>query len=247
MLLAIDVGNTAIKFGLFEGGDLTSKFSIPTIRDATADDIKRDVGDRLPIHVDSAIVCSVVPDVEDELRSFLRGISSVEPTLVTNSFDFDLKIDYEPLDSLGTDRLVNAFAAAKKYGVPVIVCSLGTATTIDVVSADREFLGGVIAPGMDAMAEALHLKTARLPKVDATKPDRLIGNSTADAVRSGIFYGYVSMVDGLIERIRNIAGQDVAVVMTGGVAELFAAECSSFKNIEPNLTLDGLQSLAQRS
>src|SRR5687768_15471513 len=152
MLLAVDIGNSAIKFGLFDGDSLTEKFSIPTKGNASAGEIMLDVGDRLR-DGDSAIVCSVVPEIEPAMEEFLRGATDSEPVFVNNSFDLGLKINYEPLESLGTDRLLNAFAAVEKYGAPCIVCSLGTATTIDVVNDKRVFLGGVIAPGLDAMAE----------------------------------------------------------------------------------------------
>ncbi len=242
MLLAVDVGNSAIKFGLFDGATLSSKFSIPTIRDASADEIKLAVGDKLPTSVDSAIVCSVVPDVEDELRLFLRAATDAEPILVTNSFDFGLKINYEPLESLGTDRLVNAFAAVEKYGAPVIVCSFGTATTIDVVSADREFIGGIIAPGMDAMAEALHLRAPRLPEIDVSQPGNLIGNSTATSIQSGVYNGYVAMVEGLLEKIQSETGSE-RIVVTGGNATEVTVSGGVEVIVDPNLILYGLRLL----
>lgn len=244
MILAVDIGNTSTKFGLFERDTLISKFSIPTKRDATADDIKDAVGDRIGNGIDAAIVCSVVPPVESAMRSFLSSATGAEATFVTNSFDFGFKIKYEPLDSLGTDRLVNAFAAVEKYGAPCIVCSLGTATTIDVVSAEREFLGGIIAPGMDAMAEALHLKAARLPKVGVTnRPNRTIGNSTADAITRGVYFGYVSMVEGLITRIRTETGIS-RVVGTGGNAVRLADDFTGMVIVERDLLLEGLRMLA---
>ena len=244
MLLVVDIGNSAIKFGLFEGETLQSKFSIPTKRDATVDEIKLAVGNRLG-NADSAIVCSVVPEIEAAMRSFLRAATGADPVFVDNSFDLGLKINYEPLDSLGTDRLVAAYAAVERYGTPVIVCSLGTATTIDVVSAGREFLGGVIAPGMDAMAEALHQKAAKLPRVDITKPSSVLGKSTADSIRSGVFYGYIAMVEGLIERFRKIV-HGASVVATGGNAELVAEECESIEIVDVDLIPGGLNQLARR-
>ena len=246
MLLAIDIGNTAIKFGLFQGETLTQKFSIPTNRDATSDEISRAVGDRLSeSSVDSAIVCSVVPDVDAAIASFLREVNGVEPVFVTNSFNFGMKLDYEPLDSLGTDRLVAAFAAVEKYGAPVIVCSLGTATTIDVVNSNREFLGGIIAPGMDAMAAALHTKAARLPKIEVARPENLLGTSTSDSIRSGVYYGYVAMVEGFVRRMKSESGIS-NVVATGGNASRVSAELNGLMTVGPNLILNGLLSLAKR-
>lgn len=240
MLLAVDIGNSATKFGLFQDDKLTEKFSIPTRRDATAAEIKLTVGDRLRT-AESSIVCSVVPELEAAMHELLRDATGVAPVFVDNYFDFGLKINYQPLESLGTDRLVAAFAAVEKYGAPCIVCSLGTATTIDVVNEAGEFLGGVIAPGMDALAEALHLKTSKLPKVEMVWPASVIGNSTAGAIQCGVYHGYVAMVEGLIERIRAEYGSKV--VATGGNAGVLSNKNSAETVRDENLTLDGLRSL----
>src|SRR5258708_4079100 len=141
MLLAVDIGNTNIKFGVFDGEKLTFKLSIPTIRKISVDGLTKVVSGKLPQPISSAIVCSVVPEVEDSLTEFLRQEIGADPVIVRNDFDFGLKINYEPLSAAGTDRLVNSFAAAQKYGVPCVVCSFGTATTIDVVNANRTLLG----------------------------------------------------------------------------------------------------------
>ena len=245
MYLAVDIGNSAIKFGLFEGESLTFKFSIPTKRNATCGEIQAAIGDRLNPGIRGSIVCSVVPEIEASVASCLRDLTGVEPTFVNNSFDFGLKIDYEPLDSLGTDRLVAAFSAVEKYGAPSIVCSLGTATTIDVVNADREFLGGIIAPGLDAMAEALHLKAARLPDVEIEKPENLLGNSTVASISSGVYNGYVKMVEGLIVRIQKETGI-ARVIGTGGNAPRVSAEFAEIMTVEPDLVLKGLRVLTQQ-
>ncbi|HKP68974.1 MAG TPA: type III pantothenate kinase [Pyrinomonadaceae bacterium] len=243
MLLAVDIGNSAIKFGLFEGDTLTSKFSIPTKRDATSDEIRLAVGDHLSGKLERAIVCSVVPEIESAIRSFLSDSVESEPVFVDNSFDFGLKINYEPLSSLGTDRLVVAYAAVERHGVPCIVCSLGTATTIDVVSDSREFLGGVIAPGVDAMSEALHLKAAKLPHVEPTRSNTVLGNSTVDAIRSGVYYGYVALVEGLVTRIRTESGVS-RIVATGGNASRLASELSGMVTVDEDLVLHGLKILS---
>ena len=245
MFLAVDIGNTSIKFGLFEGERLTSKFSVPTNRDDTPDELRLAVGDRLSASIERAIVCSVVPPVQAAVTSFLREATGVEPIFVDNSFDFGLKINYEPLESLGTDRLVAAFAGVEKYGPPVIVCSLGTATTIDAVNKEREFLGGVIAPGMDAMAEALHLKAARLPNVEVTRPEDLLGNSTADSIRSGVYNGYFAMISGLIVMFKKRVGDDTRVIAIGGNAALAAEECRPVDVVDPDLILRGLNLLSR--
>jgi type III pantothenate kinase len=242
MLLAVDIGNSAIKLGLFDGETLTSKFSIPTKRSPTSDEIKLAVGDRLSESIDAAIVCSVVPETDSPMRDFLRTAIDTNPTFVNNSFNFGLQINYRPLNSLGTDRLVNAFAAVQKYGAPCIVCSLGTATTIDAVSRDRKFLGGIIAPGLDAMPEALHSKAPRLPKVTPEKPGNLLGNSTEESIQSGIYNGYVAMVRGLIDQVRSDF-EVKTTILTGGNAKVIALETD---NVDADLLLTGLRILARR-
>jgi len=242
MLLAVDIGNSAIKFGLFEDELLTSRFSIPTKRNATVDEIKLAIGEDMGQPIEAVIVCSVVPDIEPSMRSFLLDATGIEPTFIDNSFNFGLQIKYTPLESLGADRLVAAFAAVEKYGTPCIVCGLGTATTIDVVNVDHEFLGGIIAPGMDAMAEALNLKAAKLPKVDVMRPERMLGNSTTESIRSGVYHGYVAMVEGLITRIRTESGIS-KVVGTGGNAARVSAEFTGLMTVDPDLVLNGLRIL----
>ncbi|HVF30619.1 MAG TPA: type III pantothenate kinase [Pyrinomonadaceae bacterium] len=239
MILAVDIGNTATKFGLFDGDILTSKFSIATKHNSSANDIRLAVGDRLAHAVDSAIVCSVVPDLRQPMGSFLGEVCDLDPIFVENSFDFGLKVNYDPLDSLGTDRLVCACAAVELYDAPVIICGMGTATTIDVVNADREFVGGVIAPGMDVLGDALHLKAPRLPCVEVARPDSIIGSSTAGSIGSGIYYGYVSMVEGLIERLRTESGV-AKVIGTGGNALRLANEFAGMMTVDPDLLLRGL-------
>src|SRR4030095_7414252 len=188
---------------------------------------------------DAAIVCSVVSEIDASMGDFLRSVTRTDPIFINNSFDFGLKIDYEPLDSLGTDRVVNAFAAVEKYGAPCIVCSLGTATTIDVVSAGREFLGGIIAPGIDAMAEVLHLKASKLPKVEISEPESLIGTTTLASIQSGVYHGYVAMVEGLLEKIREEFEVE-KTIFTGGNAKVVAREANI---VDHDLMLDGLQRL----
>jgi type III pantothenate kinase len=245
MLLAVDIGNSATKFGLFEGKILSSKFSIPTNRDATHDEISSAAGEALGSGATEAIVCSVVPEIDPAMTKFMHEVTNSHPIFVDNSFDFGLKIKYDPLESLGTDRLVNAFAAVENHGAPCLVCSLGTATTIDVVTAEKEFLGGVIAPGMDAMAEALHLKAPRLPTVNVGRPFDLIGNTTEDSIGSGIYNGYIAMVEGLIMRLRSVSGVS-RVVGTGGKAELFSNAFTGIMTVDPDLLLSGLELLARR-
>ena len=248
MLLAIDIGNSAIKFGVFDGEHLLFKFGTPTDRDCTPDDLEQAVAGSLQFPFDSAVACSVVPQVEQAVLEFVTRRLQVELLLLDNTFDFGLAIKYETVSTLGTDRLVNAFAAVAKYGTPLIVCSLGTATTIDVVNDTREYLGGVIAPGIPAMAEALPMKAINLPLVDITKPASVIGTTTVDSIRSGIYYGYASLLDGLIRRIASEFGTLLApkVIATGGFANLIVPECESIDITDENLLLDGLRLLSDK-
>jgi type III pantothenate kinase len=256
MLLAVDIGNSSTKFGIFDGEDLVSKFSIHTNRDAGAAFISDEVARRLNQTFEAAIVASVVPEMEPALREYLRLEPNIDPVFVDHYFDFGLKINYKPITAAGIDRLVNASAAAAKYGKPCIVCSFGTATTIDVVSKDEEFLGGIIAPGMQAMVKALHIATSKLPEVEIEKPENLLGNSTVDSIRSGVFYGYVAMVEGLIARISKsyaftreaITAEAVTltVAATGGLAEVIAPEIDAITIVNRDLTLEGLRMLYLR-
>lgn len=246
MLLAIDIGNSSIKFGIFDSNQLVSKFSISTKRDSTPEEIVQAIGGNLKHPITASIVSSVVPEVEESVRQFVKDRFRVEPIFVNNSFDFGLKINYEPLSAAGTDRLVNAFAAVEKYGTPVIICSFGTATTIDVVNSNGEYLGGVIAPGMNLMAEALHLKTSKLPKVEIVKPEKVVANSTIGSIQSGIYYGYIGLVEGILARMLNDFTVKPQVIATGGFATLIAPECSLIDTVDESLTMEGLRLLHKR-
>jgi len=246
MLLAIDIGNTSTKVGIFDGERLSSKFSIPTDPNSSKDGLRSVVGNNIDKSISEAIVCSVVPETEAAMREFLIDVGVDNPVFVTNDFDFRLKINYQPLSAIGTDRLVNSFAAVAKHGAPCIVCSFGTATTIDVVDRSRDLLGGVIAPGMTTMAKALHLHTAKLPEIEIEKPKRAIGNTTVSSIRSGIFYGHIAMAEGLIQRIQNEIGDTPKVIATGGFASLIAENTALIDIVDEDLLLYGLRLLYER-
>ena len=247
MLLAIDIGNSSTKFGVFDRDKLISKLSIPTIKNAAADDLENAVGSDLPQNITAAIVSSVVPELEKPLADLLSGRFEIMPVFVDTSFEFGLAIRYKTIETLGIDRLITASAAAMKYGVPCIVCSFGTATTIDAVSSAREYLGGVIAPGMKTMAEALHLKASKLPQVEITRPLSVIGNTTVTSIQSGIFYGYVGLVEGIISGMSAELGETPHIIATGGFAETIANECKLIQVTDENLLLEGLQLLNKKS
>ncbi len=243
MLLAVDIGNSNIKFGIFDADRLLSRFSVPTTSDLDVDSVRAAFTGKLGSPIRAVIGCSVVPNVENVLTELLRFSFGVEPVFVRNDFDFGLAINYEPRSAAGTDRLVNSFAAAEKYGVPCIVCSFGTATTIDVVNGERVLLGGIIAPGMEMMSRALRLNTAQLPEVEIVKPDSVIANTTIASIQSGIFYGYLGMVEGTINRIKKAIGEPKKVIATGGFAPLIAENTDLIDAVDENLLLDGLRQL----
>ena len=244
MLLAVDIGNSNIKFGIFDSERLISKFSIPTSNELSADDLKSLIDSK--ISVTNAIVCSVVPEKERSLTDALLHAFGVEAVIARNDLDLGLKINYEPLSAIGTDRLVNSFATVEKYGVPCIVCSFGTATTIDVVNQSRELLGGIIAPGMKTMATALHLNTAMLPQIEIAKPENVLGNTTVESIQSGIFYGQIAMAEGLIQRIKKEIGDNPKVIATGGFASLIAENTDCIDIVDEDLLLNGLRLLNDR-
>jgi type III pantothenate kinase len=251
MLLAIDIGNSSIKFGIFEGANLVHKFNIATKLDYTADEL---VFDRFHVLDDkfiqlkfaSVIVASVVPVLNDVFANVCLDLFKVKAAFVDHTFDIGMPIAYEPSSSVGADRIVNVFGAIQKYGKPLIVCSFGTATTMDVASSQGVYIGGLIAPGMSTMAEALHLKTAKLPAVRIKKPEAVVRNTTEGSIESGVFYGHVAMVEGLIERIASEYQEKPKVIATGGFATLIAAETDLFDVVDENLTLDGLRLIAER-
>ena len=252
MLLAIDIGNTSTKFGIYHGDKLVSKFSIPTIRDYNVRELilghlrllKNELGQDM---VDAAIVSSVVPEVDTAVTEVCLELLRITPNFVNSSYDFDLKVLYEPPASVGIDRLVAAFAAVEKYGSPCIVCDFGTATTIDAVNTRREYLGGTITPGMKTMAQSLANETSKLPDIAIEKPANVIGNSTVGSIQSGIFFGYIGLVEGIIRRMVSEIGGTTEVVATGGFASLIAENCEAVKIVDENLILDGLRILSQRN
>src|SRR5688572_12162092 len=267
MLLAVDIGNSLIKYGVFDGDKLLDKFTIVTKRDYGSDDLQLD--GLKSFKIDTVVFATVVPELIDVVREGSQKHFQVTPAFIDHSTDFGLKINYDPPESVGIDRLINASHAANKYGTPVIVCSFGTATVIDVVTKDSEFLGGIIAPGVKTMADSLRQNAAQLPAVEIEEPHSLIGNSTEAAISSGIVNGHVAMAEGLIERIigtrtlpsamsatheTSSAASGVAdggvrvpkVIATGGFANLIASKIAAVDEIDENLTLNGLRMLAER-
>lgn len=243
MLLAIDIGNSSTKFGFFENEFLIERINIPTIPHQNAAEIHTPVFAKT-IH--AVVISSVVPEMENTYGEFSKKYYNLVPVFVDNSFDFGLRIKYHPPENLGVDRIIAAFAATEKYGKPCIVCDFGTATTIDAVNSKGEFLGGIIAPGMNLLSESLFLQTAKLPLVKIVKPEKVIGNSTASSIQSGIYFGYNGLVDGIIKRMIDELGEKPRVVATGGFAALIAETSERIELVDENLMLEGLRLIYER-
>ena len=256
-LLAIDVGNTNLVVGIFEGETLKVSWRLATLPDRTADEFWVLLGrllanDSIEIgQIKDVVLSSVVPPLTrtvDEMisRSFDREALRVDAT------NAGLPIRYENPEEVGADRLVNGVAAQALYGVstrPVIVVDFGTATTFDCISGAGEYLGGVICPGIEISSETLFRRAARLPKVDVRRPAELIGRTTVGSMQSGLFYGYVAMVEGLVARLRDELASDgqAVCVATGGLASAITSETSSIDHVNSDLTLMGLRLVWERN
>lgn len=243
MLLAVDIGNTNIKFGIYDGENLVQKFRIPTRQDSGK---VSSLFDNSKFSIGEAVICSVVPEINNAISESISKDFGVTAMVVTNDLDFGLAIKYEPLSAAGTDRLVNAFSAVQKYGGPCVVCSFGTALTIDAVDANRVLLGGLIAPGMATMAKALRLYTSKLPEVEIEKPHAVIQNTTTGSIQSGVVYGYFGLASSLIERVKTESSNNAKVIATGGFAKMIAENTDQIDIVDENLLLDGLMLLHKR-
>jgi type III pantothenate kinase len=247
MLLAVDTGNTHTVLGLFEGDRLRADWRLATRKDITSDELGALLralfsGEGLsPASVTGVIISSVVPDWNGVLAAVAERTFGCQALFVAPGIKTGLPILYENPHEVGADRIVNAVAAMHAFGAPVLVLDFGTATTFDVVSAKGEYLGGVIAPGLGISAEALFQRAARLMRVDVKKPAHLIGRTTEESVQSGLFHGYVALVEGVVRRLRAELGGEAPVVATGGLAPIFQEELTFLTAVDPHLTLTGLR------
>ncbi|MGD8330828.1 MAG: type III pantothenate kinase [Acidobacteriota bacterium] len=252
MLLAIDVGNTQILMGVYEGDDLRLHWRLSTNRARTTDEfgiLTRtlfNLDDLDAADVSRIVVSSVVPPLDRALEYLGREYFGVEPLFVTPELVHDMPVLYEPPGDVGSDRIVNGLAARELYGKPAIVVDFGTATTFDVIDADGAYMGGTIAPGIGISADALTRRAARLPRVDIARPETVIGRTTVGSMQAGIFFGYVDLVDGLVGRLCEELGDDPAVVATGGWALAISPECPRIDHVDAQLTLKGLRLIAER-
>ena len=253
MLLAIDVGNTHTVLGLYDGMSLAQSYRIESSKGRTADEILvilltlLDVASIPRSKIDATIIASVVPTLTDVVGSATRRAFGHEPMMVGPGIKTGMPILYDNPKDVGADRIANAVAAYERVQGAVCVVDFGTGTNFDCVSKKGEFLGGVIAPGIQISAEALFSRAARLARIPLQKPPKAIGKNTTHSVQSGIVFGYVGLVDGLVERIRAEIGEPCRVLATGGLATLIAPESKTIEAVLPDLTLEGLRILYERN
>jgi type III pantothenate kinase len=253
MLLAIDIGNTTIALGVFEGKTLVKEWRARSEREKTADEYGILLLDLLrlsglePSAVDGVVVSSVVPPLTPAFQELSQRLFGRKALVVGPGLKTGMPLLYENPGEVGADRVVASIAAYEKYGGPCIVVDFGTATTFDAVTAKGEYLGGAIAPGIGISAEALYLRTAKLPRIEVVKPKRAIGKTTVASMQSGIYFGYVGLVNHLIEEISGELGGRAAIVVTGGFGEALGPEIRGDHHFEPHLVLEGLRIIHDRN
>jgi type III pantothenate kinase len=257
MLLAIDVGNTNIVLGVFDGDTLIHSWRLQTLRERTSDELGLLV-DGLFAHsrvervqVRGVILGSVVPPLTGTMRAMVERYFGVKAMNVEPAVNTGMPILYDNPSEVGADRIVNAVAAWERFGGsggrPMIVVDFGTATTLDAISSKGEYLGGAICPGVTISADALFQRAARLPRIDVRKPAHVVGRTTVGAMESGLFFGYVGMVEGLVRRMDAELGGRSICVATGGLADVISPETSLIHHVEPDLTLHGLRLVWERN
>lgn len=252
MLLVLDVGNTNITIGVYDGDVLAHQWRLGTRSDSTADELAVaihsffDLADLKFKKIKGVIISSVVPSMEHALISMVKRYIDFDPLIVSH-VNAGIQIKYPNPSEIGADRLVNAVAAFEKFKTSCIIIDFGTATTFDYVDADGAYCGGAITPGIKIANEALYRWAAKLPRVDVFKTDNVVAKSTVEAMQAGVFHGYVGMVEHLIDKMKNETGKSSKVVATGGISSLIASEVRSVDVIERFLTLDGLKLIWERN
>ena len=253
MILVIDIGNTNIVFGLYEGDILRGILRVETGSAVSAKDCAEKLraffeAEQVPVSkLKGSIIASVVPEVDAVIKEACRICLKREPVIASNEIDLGLKISYDNPAQVGTDRLVNAVAAFDKYKQAVIVIDFGTATTFDYVSSEGEFKGGVISPGIKISAEALFEKASKLPRVELVAPEKVICTDTVTNMQAGIVFGNAGLVDGIVKKIKKEAGTEPYVVATGGLASLIFPYSDTIDFVYDYLTLYGLKIIFERN
>ncbi len=247
MLLVLDIGNTNVTLGVFEGPALKSTWRLATDPRRMPDEYGFFMANIMsyrgvqPSDITGACICSVVPPLIPTFEEVCRNYFAVQPLTVSAGVKTGISIQYDSPRDVGTDRVADAVAALKLYGGPVIVVDFGTATVFDAVSADGKYLGGALAPGINLSADALYQSTSQLRRVELVPPATAIGKNTVAAMQSGLIFGYIGLVEGMVARFKNELGPEAKVIATGGLAELMARETTVFDAVNPDLTLLGLR------
>ena len=248
MLLAVDVGNTQTVFGLFERAELTEHWRLATDRNRSGDELGALYKSFLDLgRVDGISLASTVPQLSRSYQEFAARYTDAEILELGPGVKTGIPVRYDDPREVGPDRIANAVAAADLYGAPCIVVDFGTSTNFDVVSPEGEYIGGVLAPGIEISMDALFERAARLRKVDFVEPPSVIGKTTVAALQSGVVYGFAGQVDGIVTAIRKELGTDARAIATGGLAELISPHANTIERVDPFLTLEGLRLVWERN
>src|SRR3984957_10286608 len=254
MLLAIDAGNTNIVFAVFDGETVVASWRAATLSNRTSDEYAVFLNALMqeknldPTGIKAAIIGSVVPEANFHLTQLCRDHFKCAPMMIgAPNIDTGIKILLDRPEEIGADRIINAVGGAALYKPPLLIIDFGTATTFDVVDADGNYAGGVIAPGINLSLQALHMAAAKLPRVSIAPSQRVIGKNTVDAIQSGIYWGYAGLIEGLITRIKKEFGKPMTVVATGGLARLFKGAVKDIQHIDADITLRGLYKIYERN
>jgi type III pantothenate kinase len=250
-LLVVDVGNTNVVLGVYDGDELLRSWRLATARERTADEygilVKQLTDGTINGSLEGVIVSSVVPPLDSTIALMIEKYFGVETLFVEPGVKTGIAIQVDNPQEVGADRIVNCVAVHEKYGGPSIIVDFGTATTFDVVTADAKYIGGVIAPGIQISAEALFARAARLPRVDIRRPPTVIGTNTVVNMQSGLYFGYLGLVDGILTRMKREVPGVKKVIATGGLASLLARDSEHIEEVDDDLTLKGLKIIYDRN